>query len=181
MKRAFVIDYKICFDCKSCEVACKQENNISDSAPAWIKVITVGPREVGDKILVDFVPTACVHCAKPPCADTCPTKAIEKREDGIVVIDAELCIGCMACLPACPFGVMQFNAEKGIAEKCNMCLNRITKDRKPACVHHCPSGALLFGEINEVCYELRQRHAQRIGGRIDSNTHEYISAPRLDL
>ena len=120
-----LIDDEICFDCRACEVACMQENNLS-RAP-WINVVTVGPREVGANLLVDYVPVTCHHCAKPPCADVCPTKAITKRWDGIVVIDESLCTGCMDCLPACPFGVIRLNTQKDVAEKFPQSKNHETR------------------------------------------------------
>ncbi len=155
VKKALLIDSKLCYDCKSCEVACRQENQVPlDSA--WIKVLTVGPKQVGDKVVVDFIPSTCRHCAKPPCADVCPTDAIQKRSDGVVTISEERCVGCMSCLSACPFHVVQFSSEKNVAEKCNLCVGRIDKGLEPACVHHCPGKAILFGDINEISEKIRQ-------------------------
>lgn len=161
-KLGLLIDHELCFDCKACEVACKQEHNLP-VGPRFITVVTVGPRKVGDKLIVDFVPRTCLHCGKPPCAEVCPTDAIKKREDGIVIIDEELCNGCMACQSACPFSVIQFNPEKSVAEKCDMCLSRVEKGLKPACVHHCQAGAILFGDINEISQQMNKERAQRRG------------------
>ncbi len=157
---ALLIDHELCFDCKACEVACKQENTLP-VGPKWINVDMVGPRRVGEDIRVDFIPTTCHHCGKPPCADVCPTEAIKKREDGIVIIDPDLCIGCMACLPACPFAVIQFNSDNNTAEKCNLCLSRIQRGLKPACAHHCEAGAILFGDINKISQQMRKERAHR--------------------
>ena len=158
-----LIDYKLCFDCKACEVACKQENDLP-VGPKWIHVVTVGPKKVGDKLVVDFIPMTCVHCAKAPCIDACPTDAITNRQDGIVIIDPALCNGCMACIPACPFAAPQFNPEKNVVEKCNLCLNRVEKGLKPSCVQACPSGAIYFGEVNEVIQLMREQRAQVLTG-----------------
>jgi len=160
---ALIIDYALCFDCKACEVACKQENNLP-VGPKWIQVVTVGPRKVGDKLLVDYIPTTCHHCAKPPCIDACPTDAITKRQDGIVVIDPELCNGCMACITACHFAAPQFNPEKEVVEICNMCLHRIEKGLVPACVQACPSKAIYFGEVNDIIQLIREQRAQIVTG-----------------
>jgi Fe-S-cluster-containing dehydrogenase component len=156
---ALLIDYEICFNCQACVVACMQENDLS--ASSWINVVTVGPRMVNDKMIVDYVPVTCTHCAKPACVDACPVEAITKRPDGVVLIDADLCNGCMACIPACPFGVIRLNTEKGIAEKCNLCLHRIEVGLEPACVQHCQAGAILFGDINEIAEKMMKQRTQR--------------------
>jgi Fe-S-cluster-containing dehydrogenase component len=162
---ALLIDYEICFNCQACVVACMQENDLA--VFSWINVITVGPRIVENKLLVDYIPVTCTHCAKPACADACPTEAITKRQDGIVLLDEGLCNGCMACISACPFAVIRFNAEKGVVQKCNLCLHRIESGLKPACVQHCQAGAILFGDINEIA-ELMQK--QRIRRSIMNNS-----------
>ncbi len=155
-----LVDSDLCFDCKACEVACKQENNVAHGVH-WIKVVTKGPRMVGDSLVAEFMPTTCWHCAKPPCMEVCPTGAIKRCEDGIVVVDHDLCIGCKICIPGCPFGVIEMNPQTGIAEKCDLCRHRIEKGLRPACVQHCQTGAILFGETNEVSRLLRIQRAQR--------------------
>ena len=132
---ALLVDRDICFNCQACVVACMQENDLSDAS--WINIVTVGPRMVDGKLVVDYIPVTCTHCANPLCADACPVEAITKREDGVVLIDESLCNGCMACIPACPFAVIRFDDEKGVAAKCNLCIQRIEKGLKPACVQHC--------------------------------------------
>lgn len=160
-KLALLIDHHTCFNCQACVVSCMQENDLS--AGSWINVVTVGPREVDGNILVDYVPVTCAHCAKPACVDACPVDAITKRADGVVLIDESLCNGCMACIPACPFAVIRFNDEKGVAEKCNLCLGRIERGLEPACAHHCQARAILFGDVNEMAESvMEQRVRQRI-------------------
>ncbi len=156
---SLLIDDRICFDCRACEVACMQENNLSHVP--WINVVTVGPREASGNLLVDYIPVTCHHCAKPRCADACPTKAINKREDGIVDINADLCIGCKVCISACPFAVIRFNTETNVAEKCTLCTHRIKKGLKPACVQHCQAGAIFFGEINEITERMMKRRLRK--------------------
>lgn len=168
-KWSILIDHEVCFDCRACMVACMQENDLSTGS--WINVVTIGPRKENGKILVDYVPVTCAHCAKPPCADVCPTGAITKREDGVVVINESQCIGCLACIPACPFSVIRLNEERGVAEKCNLCLSRIEKGLKPACVQHCQAGAILFGETNEVAKLMMERRMQR---RIQHANHNEV-------
>ena len=153
-----IIDVERCVGCYACEVACKQENNISIGNPSWIKVVQVGPKLEGDKLVMHFVPTVCKHCGNPPCIEACPEDAISKREDGIVLIDAELCIGCKACIEACPFKVPQFNPETNLVEKCTLCVHRIEKGLKPNCVTHCPAEAIFFGEPAKLAKQLREEY-----------------------
>jgi tetrathionate reductase subunit B len=162
MKRALVIDPGLCFDCKACEVACKQEHQLP-TGPKRIQVVTIGPRWVGGRLTVDFVPRACLHCGAPPCVESCPTDALVKREDGIVVVENDRCIGCELCLPACPFDAIQFNPETKLIEKCDLCVSRVDQGLRPACVHHCEAGALFFGEVNEIAGQLRTERTLRKG------------------
>ncbi len=159
-KWSLLIDYGLCFDCKACEIACRMENGLAPDTD-WIKVVTVGPRKVGEKLVVDYVPTTCTHCAKPPCAGACPTGAIEKRANGIVAIDEARCNGCLLCVTACPLGVIRFAESKNVVEKCHLCAQRIEKGLKPACVHHCQAGAILFGEANEISRQIEERRISR--------------------
>ena len=93
---------------------------------------------------------SCLHCAKPACLEVCPVDAISKRaEDGIVVVDRAVCIGCRSCARACPYGAPQFGRD-GTMQKCNLCLGRITRGEVPACVATCPGEALDFGPIEKL-------------------------------
>ena len=148
-RRDILVDTDLCYGCFACEVACKQEHDLPVGTKR-INVVQVGPRVVGGKLKLNFVPMKCFHCTKAPCIDACPEGAITRRWDGIVLIDAGLCIGCMACLEAWPFGVIQMNPENGLADKCNLCVNRVDAGLQPVCVQHCPTGALQFGVPNEL-------------------------------
>ena len=152
-------DVSQCIGCFSCELACKQENNVAEGAK-WIHISQVGPQQVGKKLRLSFVPMVCMHCGKPTCLTACPEKAISKRADGIVLIDPELCTGCKACVESCKFGAMQFDEKKGVAEKCTLCLHRLQQGVKPSCVISCPAGALLFGDVNRMSEVIRERRAK---------------------
>ncbi|MFX1509467.1 MAG: 4Fe-4S dicluster domain-containing protein [Promethearchaeota archaeon] len=156
---ALIIDIERCVGCYACEVACKQENNIPPGSPSWIQVVQVGPRLVGDELTLHFVPTVCKHCANPPCIEACPEDAISKRDDGIVLIDTELCIGCKACIEACPFKAPQFNEEQNVVEKCTLCVHRVEKGLQPNCAAHCPVEAIYFGDPTEIAQQLRKEYA----------------------
>lgn len=155
------IDLEYCTGCQVCEVACKQENELP-AGIKWINVVKVGPRMAGGKLTMDFVPMRCLHCAKAPCIDSCPTKAITKRTDGIIMITPELCIGCIACFEACPFGALQLNPETQVAEKCTLCVHRTDAGLEPACVHHCPSRCMYFGDINDLMRNAQDKEAKRM-------------------
>ena len=159
MKRALLEDIDLCVGCFACETACKQEHDLPPG-PKWMKVVQVGPVEVGGKLVMDFIPMHCRHCANPPCMSACPVAAISKRNDGIVLFSEELCIGCKQCMEACPFGAPQYNPKKDVVQACNLCQERVDQGLQPACVQNCPTQALLFGDPNTLSDRLREKQAQ---------------------
>jgi phenylacetyl-CoA:acceptor oxidoreductase subunit 1 len=146
-----VIDLKKCINCQTCMVACKMENFV----PAGIFLNRIQDYEVGDYPNVKrmFLPVSCMHCNTPPCRDVCPTGATTKREDGIVVVDDNKCVGCAYCVVACPYQARSIYKREtlyykvatpheefppmfrnpsqrhriGTASKCTFCLHRIEK------------------------------------------------------
>jgi len=134
-KISLVIRRKDCMGCHACEVACKQEHALG-VGPQLVHVLEKGS---------DFIPIYCHHCAKAPCKEACPVEAIYRNEQGIVLIDNELCIGCRECLEACPFGAMQFDDHQEIAVKCDLCVHRLAEGKIPACMSVCPTGCIGFG------------------------------------
>ena len=118
-----------------------------------------------------YMPVQCQQCDNPPCVTVCPVEATWKEEDGIVVVDYNWCIGCRYCEAACPYHARRFNWEKpelsaeevnpnqgylsnrirpqGTMEKCHFCLHRTREGRQPACLEACPTGARVFGDIND--------------------------------
>ncbi|GAB8926262.1 hypothetical protein OkiPb00545_03210 [Escherichia coli] len=101
-----------------------------------------------------YLSISCNHCDDPACTKVCPSGAMHKREDGFVVVDEDVCIGCRYCHMACPYGAPQYNAEKGHMTKCDGCYSRVAEGKQPICVESCPLRALEFGPIEE----LRQKH-----------------------
>lgn len=141
---ALNIDHPLCWGCLTCEVACKQEMN----APNGVRLIRVqesGPRQVDGKPEFLFQVAVCRHCEAPPCAEACPEQAVFRRDDGIVVLDAERCTGCRACMEACPYEAIAFDAAAGVAQKCNLCHHRVDRGLLPACADNvCPAHCIDF-------------------------------------
>ena len=158
-KRVILVDIDLCYGCFACEVACKQEHDLPVGLH-WIRVHKVGPKKIDGKMHMDFYPTHCMHCSKPPCMEACPEDAIAQRSDGIVLISEERCIGCLKCAEACPFGAIGCTPDTGLASKCNLCVDRIDQDKVPACVYHCPTGALRFGDPNHLIAQGQQAVAE---------------------
>ena len=131
-KYKLLIHEKACWGCKTCEVACRQENHHNGS-PRLIYVSEEGPHmdDTGQNFI--FRVNLCRHCDDPPCADSCPDEAISIRSDGLVILDDDKCTGCRACIKACPFDAVGFDSVRGIAGKCNLCHHRIEKGLLPAC------------------------------------------------
>lgn len=154
---SLLIHRDLCFGCQACEIACKQENNLG-VGPRWIRVVEIGPKEIGGCLKLSYFPMRCFHCTKPACREACPTGAITKRGDGVVLINSELCSGCKACIQACPFGAPQLNPETHLVGKCTLCVQRIARGLKPACVAACPTGAIHFGDINQLT-ELKKQNS----------------------
>jgi Fe-S-cluster-containing hydrogenase component 2 len=122
---AIVLDTRRCVGCHSCTVACKVHNDLPVDM-IYNPVTTAGPMGVFPNVRMVHLPLVCMHCANPPCVECCPTGASQQREDGIVWVDETKCVGCKACVMACPYGARIPNHEKGIVQKCDFCMDRVT-------------------------------------------------------
>jgi Fe-S-cluster-containing dehydrogenase component len=96
----------------------------------------------------EFRMEQCFHCENVPCVSVCPTGATYRSKDGVVLVDAARCIGCKACVTACPYS-MRYIHPDGYADKCTFCEHRVTAGQVPACVETCPSGARAFGDLDD--------------------------------
>jgi Fe-S-cluster-containing dehydrogenase component/formate-dependent nitrite reductase membrane component NrfD len=145
---AKVIDHTRCIGCHACTTACKSENLVPLSVTrTYVKHVDVG---VFPQVRRAHQVTRCNQCAHAPCVTACPTTAMFKRADGIVDFDKSICIGCKACMAACPYDAIFINPEDHSAEKCNFCAHRIDVGLEPACVVVCPTQAILIGDMNDT-------------------------------
>jgi len=165
----FYFEQGRCISCYACEVGCKQWHDIKANTIKLRQVTETATGSFPD-IKRTFFSFACRHCAKPPCATVCPTRAISKNPvNGIVTVDEDNCIGCRDCLEACPFGIPQFD-EAGMMRICDMCPDRIEQGKEPICSATCPTGALHFGTVSELSGLASLKAIEKIArGKTDSN------------
>lgn len=160
-------DEERCIGCFGCEVHCKLEHDLP-VGPRRIRIIQVGPKVVGGRLKTVFVAMRCFHCERPACVSVCPTSAMQKRDDGIVWVDEDACIGCLVCIEACPYGAPQFNPKTNKITKCDYCKDRVDKGLWPSCATKCSSKALYFGDINKFLTITRERKARLIAEAVES-------------
>lgn len=167
VRYGMAIDLGACIGCNACTLACKQEH----ATPPGIFWGRVMEEEVGHYPNTRrlFLPVLCNHCKEPACREVCPSGATYKREDGIVLIDYEKCIGCRACIAACPYMARYFmeeslpyyadgptpyevhfqNFQEGVVQKCTFCVERLARGLEPACVQTCPTSCRYFGDLED--------------------------------
>lgn len=146
-KFAWVIDQTSCIGCHACTTACKAENDVPLGVNrTWVKYVERGTFPETHR---DIAVLRCNHCDDAPCVEVCPTTAMFKRPDGIVDFDTDRCIGCKACIQACPYDAIYIDPNKHVAEKCNFCSHRVDEGLLPACVVVCPTESLIFGDIED--------------------------------
>src|SRR5437762_3585698 len=143
----FHFDMTKCIGCKCCVVACNEQNG----NPADINWRRVGEIEGGwyPNTQRSYLSMGCNHCLEPTCLNGCPVDAYSKDPvTGVVLLSAESCIGCQYCTWNCSYGVPQYNPERGVVGKCDMCHSRLGEGQSPACVSACPSGAIQIEIVN---------------------------------
>jgi Fe-S-cluster-containing dehydrogenase component/formate-dependent nitrite reductase membrane component NrfD len=154
VKWAKVIDHTRCIGCHACTTACKSENEVPLSVTrTYVKYVDVG---VFPQTRRAFQVTRCNQCERAPCVTACPTAAMFRRADGIVDFDKSICIGCKACIAACPYDAIFINPDDHSAEKCNFCAHRLDMGLEPACVVVCPTEAILVGDLNDPLAKVTQ-------------------------
>lgn len=184
MRYGMVIDLRRCIGCNACSIACKQKN-------------ATGPGVFYSRVLISEVgkypnarmtplPLLCMHCDEPPCESVCPTGATHRLANGVVIVDEQMCIGCRACMIACPYNARFFNMGKpkpyypelgftvfeevsnqglivGTVGKCDFCIDRVEAGMEPSCVQTCPPRARFFGDLDDSNSEVSQLIMSRNG------------------
>lgn len=183
VRLGLVIDLDTCVGCHACAVACKEWNTSGYMAPlpdtdpygkepqgTWFNRIHSFETEKDGRQRTVHFPKSCLHCENAACVTVCPTGASFKRvEDGIVLVDEDLCIGCQLCAWACPYGARELDGDAGVMKKCTLCVDRIyndhlpQEDRIPACVQVCPTSARHFGDLGDPTSPVSQIVANRGG------------------
>ena len=182
-KLGLVIDLDICVGCHACATACKEWNTSGFAGPlpdfnpygaepwgVWFNRVHSFEEGDGEGARTVYFPKSCLHCEEPACVTVCPTGASYKRpEDGIVLVNEDICIGCKLCSWACPYGAREFDQDAGVMKKCTLCIDRIynenmpEEDRLPACVMVCPVSARHFGDLGDPDSDVSQMVASRRG------------------
>jgi len=173
-----LIDLAKCTGCRGCQLACKQWNSLPakqtvnrggyqnppDLQPnTWmlIRFQEVTDDKGGMKWL--FRKDGCMHCTDAACVKVCPSGALHYTDLGTVAVDNARCIGCKECVTACPFNIPRYDAATDKIYKCDLCLSRISSDLPPACVKACPTGALQFGDREDML-KLAYARVKELGG-----------------
>ena len=143
-QKGFLLDQKYCIGCQTCQHACRVRHELEPGTyprhATSSQIQVTGP----------FTSISCNHCSDPACVKSCPTTALQKREDGIVVHDPDQCIGCYMCKMSCPYDAPQVNEKTGTMVKCDMCAARQDKGDTPACVLACPVKVLKYGDVKDL-------------------------------
>jgi len=146
MRYGFIIDNRKCIGCHACTVACKTENHVPLTVNrTWVKYVEKGTFPNTRRV---FQVTRCNHCENPPCVTICPVTAMYQRKDGIVDFSSERCIGCKACMQACPYDSIYIDPDEGTAAKCHFCAHRTEVGLEPSCVVVCPEHAIIAGDLD---------------------------------
>lgn len=154
MRYGFVIDNRKCIGCHACTVACKTENHVPLTVNrTWVKYVEKGAFPNTRRV---FQVTRCNHCENPPCVTICPVTAMYQRKDGIVDFSSDRCIGCKACMQACPYDSIHIEPDEGTAAKCHYCAHRTEVGLEPACVVVCPEHAIIAGDLDACDGEIAQ-------------------------
>ena len=160
----FVLDSGSCIGCHACTVACKSEHDVPLGVNrTWLKYVETGTHPDTDRL---FSVMRCNHCDDAPCMTICPTSALYRADNGVVDFQDDDCIGCKACMNACPYDAIYLNPETNTAHKCNFCNHRIEDGLEPSCVVVCPTQAIRVGDLDDPNSEISRLESE--GGLVRS-------------
>lgn len=146
MKMGFLIDHRKCIGCHACSVACKEEHQVALGVyRTWVKYVEKGAFPHTQR---SFTVLRCNHCEEAPCVTICPVTALYKADNGIVDFDSDVCIGCKACMQACPYDALYIDPKTNTAAKCNFCAHRVEVGLQPSCEIVCPTQAIVSGDLD---------------------------------
>jgi formate dehydrogenase iron-sulfur subunit len=169
---AFFTDTTLCIGCKACEVACKEWNQLPGHHPTfldsfdntgrldeqnWRHVQFIERGTPQGTVAWSMMSDVCKHCALASCMEVCPTNAIIRTEFDTVYIQPNVCNGCRDCIAACPYNVIGFNQDTGLAQKCTFCYDRLQQNLVPACAKACPTESIKFGDLSQMREVARTR------------------------
>jgi Fe-S-cluster-containing dehydrogenase component len=159
MNYGFAIDTTSCIGCHACSTACKSENEVPLGVyRTWVKYTEVGRYP---DVTRQFQVNRCNHCANPPCVTICPVTAMRQQDNGIVDFDGDACIGCKACMQACPYDSIHIDPATGTAAKCHFCAHRVENGMEPACVVVCPTHSIIAGDLDDPASEISRVVAKK--------------------
>ena len=177
--KTLMFDVEKCIGCRNCQLSCKDEHVGNDWLPIakaqsegqlWLRV-EERERGTSPKVRVDWLVVMCQQCQEAPCMQVCQDEAIYRRTDQIVIIDPQKCTGCQDCIAACPYGVIYYNSESEIAQKCTLCAHLLDRGwKEPRCVTACPTEALTYVQDEE---------AEVMGDRYESLKPEENTQPTV--
>jgi anaerobic dimethyl sulfoxide reductase subunit B len=150
MAYGFLFDPKRCIECRACEAACKQWNRVDTGIDVRYRRVRINEMGRFPNVRMQALSISCNHCENALCAKACPVKAITVRGDGLVLIDANRCLGCRLCEKFCPYDAPQFNVRANKMQKCTGCADRVDQGLEPACVSLCPTEALRWGKWEDI-------------------------------
>lgn len=150
MSKIIYMDLNRCIYCRACEVACEREHG---------GVCNMFVTLLEDRV---SVPLSCRHCEKSPCVEVCPSGAMEKTEEGVVLQYTTKCIGCKMCAMVCPFGIINIDEIDRVVKKCDLCIHRLKEGKEPACVVTCPAKATIYDEYDKIMERIREKKALSI-------------------
>lgn len=200
MRYGMVLDLERCIGCHACSIACKIENGTSPGV-FWSRVFQLEDGKYPE-VRRAYIPRLCMHCENPACVKVCPTEATFKDSQGFVQVDEGKCIGCKACMLACPYDVRYFNDgrsyfdgrmpamwgesgeqhREGTVAKCSFCRHRVSEGLDPACVVACPTEARIFGDLEDPNGEssklIRKRKNFQLQPELDLRPSVYYLLPK---